>query len=266
VSFVIFYLPWSRDQADIVSCSDPRARYPLPCPSGPCSGSFSVTEFFKDSPWLHVPIHRRGEILIEPLYPRLQLLGGSSSTTEGKVSKLAALAAARRKKETDKASEGQSTQQSSSVALLDKLSTSKKAEATKDPKSTTASDSMSDDSKVYDENNIPGQTRRYPLRRRGIPTPPSEIPHEPPKEKEPEAQPVQDTTLQANPSIFAKTVLGYRAIEPPSGTLHTDFKFPYITDPNFTKSIAFTGPSPDDIVSNTQAKGAAHAGKAPVRS
>lgn len=260
--------PLVNDQADMAFYSDQRACYPLPCPSAPCSGSFSLSDFFKDSPWLNVPVHRQGEILIEPLYPRLRLLGGSPSTTEGKVSKLAALAAARRKREADKASEGLSKQQSSSVALLDKLNTNSKAEAEKNPKLTTASESKSDGSRVNDENHLPClTTRKYPLRRRESPGPPSEIPQEPPKETESEAQQVQDTiTLLANPSMFAKTVLGYQAKEPPLGTLHADFTLPYITDSNFTKTIAFTGPSPDDIVSNVQAKGAAYAGKAALRS
>lgn len=194
------------------------------------------------------------------------MLGGSSSTTEGKVSKLAALAAARRKKETDKASEGQSARPSNSVALFDKLGTSKKPEAKFDTTASAASDSMSGSSKVNDENTA-GQIRRYPLLRKRSPTLPSEIPQEPLKEKEPEAQQVQDTTtLTASPSMFARTVLGDQAQEPPLAVLHTDFKLPYITDPDFTKSKAFTGPSPDDIVSNAQAKGGAYVGKLPTRS
>ena len=195
------------------------------------------------------------------------MLGGSSSTTGGKVSKLAALAAARRKKEADKASERQSTQQSSSVALLDQLNVSRTGEATNATASTAASNFMSEDSKVNDENDMPGQTRRYPLRRKRTPSPPSEIPPEALKKGEPGAQQVLDTIiLQASPSMFAKTVLGDHATEPPLRMLHNDFKLPYITDPNYTKSIAFTGPSPDDIVSNAQAKGAAYAGKAAVKS
>ena len=195
------------------------------------------------------------------------MLGGSPSTTEGKVSKLAALAAARRKKESDKTSVVESKQQSSSVTLLDKLNPSKEAEAEEAANSTRASDSMSGTSKVNDENNMPSQTRRYPLRRRRSPSPPSEIPQEPLKENEPEVQKLHDTTtILANPSMFARTVLGGQAMEPSSETLHTDFKLPYIKDPNFTKSTAFTGPSPDDIVSNAQAKGAASAGNVAIRS
>src|SRR5947207_10758761 len=75
----------------------------------PTSGSFyypfSAAEFFRDSPWLNIPPHRKGEILVESLYPRGGLKGGSSSssrtpplnTASGKMSKLAALAAARKK-------------------------------------------------------------------------------------------------------------------------------------------------------------------------
>lgn len=205
--------------------------------------------------------------MIEHLYPRLGLLGGSPSTTEGKVSKLAALAAARRKKEPEKTGEGQSKQHSNSVALLDTLNASRKAEVKNDTMSTTASDSLSEDSKINNENTMPGQTRRYPLRRKESPTRPSEIPEEPPEENEPETQQAQDSTLiQANPSMFAKTVLGDQAKETPLGMLHTDFNLPYVTDPSFTKSTAFTGPSPDDIVNNAQAKGAAYAGKKTIKS
>ncbi|OAP54839.1 translation elongation factor Tu [Fonsecaea erecta] len=65
-----------------------------------CSNSFSVADFFRDSPWLQIPEYRRAEIIITPLCPRFGLLGGASNT--GKVSKLAALAAKRRKKESEK--------------------------------------------------------------------------------------------------------------------------------------------------------------------
>ena len=54
--------------------------------------------FFADCPWFGIPAHRKAEILVEPLYPS-GLLGGSS--TDGKMSKLAALAAKRRRKENE---------------------------------------------------------------------------------------------------------------------------------------------------------------------
>ncbi|KAJ6160879.1 Translation elongation factor EF-1 subunit [Penicillium chermesinum] len=39
---------------------------------------FSAADFFRDCPWLNVPLHRKSEILVEPLYPRLGLLGGAT--------------------------------------------------------------------------------------------------------------------------------------------------------------------------------------------
>jgi elongation factor 1 alpha-like protein len=64
----------------------------------------SAKGFFDDCPWFGIPPHRHANILIEPLYPRLGLLGGSpSSEAGGKMSKLAALAAKRRQKENEKA-------------------------------------------------------------------------------------------------------------------------------------------------------------------
>jgi hypothetical protein len=61
----------------------------------------SMKEFFADTPWLQVPPERLTEITMEPRYPELGtgLLGGASDAPGGKVSKLAALAAARRKRE-----------------------------------------------------------------------------------------------------------------------------------------------------------------------
>ena len=71
-------------------------------PAPPSTAHFSAADFFRDCPWLNIPSHRKSEILIEPLYPRLGLLGGAPENG-GKLSKLAALAAARKKKEGEKA-------------------------------------------------------------------------------------------------------------------------------------------------------------------
>ncbi|KAI9873272.1 MAG: Hsp70 suppressor, GTPase facilitates ribosomal subunit dissociation [Pleopsidium flavum] len=231
--------------------------YPIPFPSVPCSGSFSAAEFFQDSPWLNLPIQRRGEILIEPLYPRIRLLGGASTTADGKVSKLAALAAARKKKETDKAGDVASKQQSSSVALLDKLSSRGKTEAKEDIRSSTVAGSANEYIGAGVENDIRRRvTRKYPARRGKSPSPSREIPREVSEPAESKLQQMPSPSiLQATPSMFAKTMLGGQATGPVPGSLNTVFKLPYFTDPNFTESGAFTGPSPDDIVSNAQAKG-----------
>jgi elongation factor 1 alpha-like protein len=65
--------------------------------STPCTSPFSAVDFFQDSPWMKIPEHRKADIVIEPLYPRLGLRGGAANA--GKVSKLAALASKRRQKE-----------------------------------------------------------------------------------------------------------------------------------------------------------------------
>ena len=99
---------------------------PYPCYHA-LSAPFSAKDFFHDTPWLNVPPHRRGEILIEPLYPSAGLLGGSSSSGAGKVSKLAALAAKRKQRDAEKkAAAGKenvnnSAQSSPSLALLGRL-------------------------------------------------------------------------------------------------------------------------------------------------
>jgi elongation factor 1 alpha-like protein len=61
----------------------------------------TAKNFFDDSPWLNIPSYRKADILVKPLFPRLGLLGGSSAG-EGKMSKIAALAAKRRQKENEK--------------------------------------------------------------------------------------------------------------------------------------------------------------------
>ncbi len=245
---------------------DPEFYYPVPCPHVPCSGPFSAVDFFKDSPWLDVPFQRRGQIVIEPLYPRLGLLGGSSSTRGGKLSKLAALAAARKRKEQDNSSEGGTNQQSSSVALLDKLQESKKFEASSDLTSDSVIQLSSENNSVIVKDQHARQTRSYPVRQRKSPDPRPELPRATSEQANVEAQQAQDSSvLQAGPSEFAKAMLG----DPERDQLHkkrpSAFQLPYITDPNFAKSSAFTGPSPDDIVINAQSKGAVNGGKVPAR-
>lgn len=56
-----------------------------------------MKDFFADCPWGKVPEHRKVDILVEPVHRPRGLLGGASK--DGKMSKLAALAAKRRQKE-----------------------------------------------------------------------------------------------------------------------------------------------------------------------
>lgn len=67
----------------------------------------SHKDFFRDCPWLNIPLHRQAVIIEESIHPRGRLFGGSSK--DGKVSKLAALAAKRRQTQVAKSSGNESS-------------------------------------------------------------------------------------------------------------------------------------------------------------
>ncbi|KAI1341208.1 P-loop containing nucleoside triphosphate hydrolase protein [Xylariaceae sp. FL0016] len=71
------------------------------------SGRFSFANFFHDMPWLNIPKERE-TIFIAPHYPQ-GLLGGAGAS--GKMSKLQALAAARKKKAEEHQNDGHNVQQ-----------------------------------------------------------------------------------------------------------------------------------------------------------
>ena len=215
----------------------------------PCSSRFSAMKFFKDSPWLNIPRERCGEILIEPLYPRGGLLGGSPKEGAPK-SKLAALAAARKNKENQKPEDGENT--TSSVALLDKLG-AKVSDSKADGRSSLPSPRTRITS--AEQGNIV-HVRKYPGRRSQ-----NEVASPPERPTQPAAAAL-DTThnvkaegkseiiLTATPSLFAKTIFG------PFEKVHeavfqaTDSYALQGSRPE-TK-FDFAGPSPDDVVIKAQ--------------
>lgn len=215
-----------------------------------CSTNFSAVDFFKDSPWLNIPKKRCGEILVEPLYPRGGLLGGSSKHDGAPKSKLAALAAARKKKENQMLEDGQNA--TSSVALLDKLG-AKSRGSKADTRPSLSS---------LNPQNVPSgqpkniQTRKYPVRKpqnedvspakpttEAAPAAPGPLPS-------PELEAKPEITPAATPSVFARTIFGTpaKSHEPvfqsadnyvlQASESHTEFNF--------------AGPSPDDIVTKAQ--------------
>lgn len=228
-----------------------------------CSARLSAADFFKDCPWLDVPKERQGEILIEPLYPRGGLLGGSSSQGNGKPSKLAALAAARRQKENGKPSEGD---MNSSVALLDKLGRKGAPPA--------PSRLISGQDKVPVPKDVPPPStspagRKYPSQRRANAgeagsksksielESPKLVAQDPGKSYEPPFVPA------AAPSAFARTVFGLPTAPKPNtdhsflpnelshGSHKISYSLPYRSMMD-AESNAFTGPSPDDVVLKAQ--------------
>ncbi|KAF2092341.1 elongation factor Tu GTP binding domain protein [Saccharata proteae CBS 121410] len=237
-------------------------KFPLPMFfAGPESPSFPK-DFFKDTPWLNVPAHRRGKLDLESSASPGRLLGGS-----GKPSKLAALAAARKKKQEETKAGQTSTSvitpepqgSGTAVSLLDRLGHKEKAEANTHDESAGAGQDKTSGDAVHEVKVTNQQTRSYPLRKKKEPSPVRQE-QAPPI---PEPEPHQDTEpqipdLRAPPSTFASTVVGHREASPDAGgqlRARSVFPLPYTVEPDYTKANPFAGPSPDDVVMTAQAKG-----------
>ena len=216
-------------------------------PTSPLPRSHPIpSDLFADIPWFNVPEERVGTIVPDRVRPPLRLLGGT-----GKPSKLAALAAARKKKEAEQkaAQEGVQSEKPAGVAsLMDRLGTRSAQPASQ-------------------ENLKPGNiSQAIPIRKRKSPSPPPPVedrrPAAPeptkPETAEPSLKPVEH--VRAGPSVFASTMCGGSSRRRPSyqdtATLSQNI-LPaiYGPDANLANTNAFSGPSPDDIVMQAQAKG-----------
>lgn len=218
--------------------------------------SFSAADFFRDTPWLNVPEHRRGNITIEPRFPQIGLLGGSS-----KPSKLAALAAARKKKQEEERAKaaapadapsgslGEQGRPDRGLSLLDRLG-GKDKERPESKENVPMIEST-------DKSATSTEPKSYPIRRKKSPTPEPEPllpqPHEEatvPKHVAPD--------LRGTPSSFAQTVVGHTNQRRSSNAQPREDSsviIPYIQGLQDAKHDPFTGPSPDDVVLNAQSKG-----------
>lgn len=209
--------------------------------------------------------------MIEPLYPRLGLLGGAPEAG-GKVSKLAALAAARKKKEGEKAaapSEPPPTPQAEKLApspsesrtaprsLAERL-----AASTKSPK---PEGSLRRLGKAEPPVTSPLE-KQPPPAPSGAPAP--SVPDstaiatgiKDEAEEEPEPLPPA-TVLRASPSMFASTIVGDGGptMAEPSHLHLNSVDLLKIYGQDHAEPFDFAGPSPDDVVLNAQntAKGLA---------
>ena len=234
---------------------------------------FSAADFFSDCPWLKIPPHRKADILVEPLYPRLGLLGGAPESdgkmSGGKMSKLAALAAARRKKEGEKATpsptsqaEAGSTETSSTdrtgtpLSLMERLSATSKQQKLaegasglrtlgKVPRTGTSAASKQPSAD-------PGE----------LPKRSNELQAEEQQAKESEAKEEPSySNIRAAPSPFAAAIVGptLATRTEPSHFHPQDLDLMEVYGQDLAEAFDFTGPSPDDIVLNAQssAKGLA---------
>ena len=189
-------------------------------------------------------------------------MGGSPSPGSSKVSKLAALAAARRTKENARPA---SSSVANSVALLDKLGSREPQDSPKDVAATlgppAATNGMS--AKLSSQKAF----RRYPVRKRENPvaqTGKNTVGAIEPTFCEETATGYSDPVLIpiSSPSAFAVTVFGKGSgrkqtlgqYQERCDHMHLSFNFPIIRGDAETN--AFAGPSPDDIVLKAQtAKG-----------
>jgi elongation factor 1 alpha-like protein len=217
-------------------------------------GHFSFADFFRDMPWLNVPRHREAEF-IEPLYPRGGLLGGAS-TSGGKMSKLQALAAARKKK---------AEEQKSDKAVNDAAEQTSKLSFASGPGPESKKENIKPSvARAGGKTSSSGTMETQRIQRQGQSSESSPMIHDLPKfdptkpgpttsqKTEPQLEPVA-------PSAFAQALLGPETSSSSSSPKNF-YQFPYMS---FTPSItdAFSGPSPDDVVLTAQSKGSLPARK-----
>ncbi|KAL1970010.1 hypothetical protein VTN77DRAFT_6415 [Rasamsonia byssochlamydoides] len=226
--------------------------YPVLSTSPPSSSAhFSAADFFRDAPWLNIPPHRQAEIRIEPLYPRLGLMGGNPQS-EGKVSKLAALAAARKKKESEKKEvekttpshpedEAPSTERKPGLSLLERLSGSK------EPRPVSKAGGLA----ALKARRTPSVDVEKPKEEISVSTTPS-LGEKGPAERPGEQQP--SVNLRASPSTFATIIVGdgTRPSTEPSHLCRKTFDVMKVYGQDLTEAFDFAGPSPDDVVLNAQ--------------
>lgn len=199
-------------------------------------------DFFWDVPWGAIPLHRSGNITLDPPLLKIGLLGGSS--------KLAALAAKRRK-EREEALMGTVTKTDNdidaAITMLDTLSAQGKQDA------------MPSLASGHKDREHTARALRYPIRRHQTPQPSCE---EAPKLVEPEQISVQPAIVvdcpaqRASASKFAFTLCG--PDNAPTQPLHESHTFPapYASESHYDSVKAFEGLSPDDVVRAAQAKSA----------
>ncbi|BAE57468.1 unnamed protein product [Aspergillus oryzae RIB40] len=240
---------------------------------------FSAADFFRDSPWLNVPAHRKADILIEPLYPRLGLLGGAPESG-GKVSKLAALAAARKKKEGDKASTAapaqnaevnktpvpSTEQKGASLSLRERLAGNGKILKPEGAQSPRPLGKLSHPgSHSPQKKPSPELVKQNGASQVNSANVQQELTAEPLVKKEEKEQPT--VNIRASPSTFASTIVGdvtRPKLTEPSPLFSTSLDLMEIYGQNLTEPFDFTGPSPDDVVLNAQSSAKGFKSKQPA--
>ncbi|KIV83257.1 translation elongation factor Tu [Exophiala sideris] len=201
-----------------------------------CLSPFSAADFFKDSPWLRIPDHRKAEIIIEPLYPRLGLLGGASGG--GKMSKLAALAAKRRQKESgrsDSSATDTTGSQDDYAASLNKLRISH-------------TDRTGPGARQHTDSSDTSSVRLEPESRKPEPDAKSEQEIGVAADNTPDPSVAVDSNLRGRPSAFASIMTSH------DQDRHLPSSHNLLPINHIAKSFDFAEPSPDDVVTKAQTK------------
>jgi elongation factor 1 alpha-like protein len=164
------------------------------------SKRFSTMDFFKDTPWLNVPIERQS-VFIAPPYLRGGLLGGSSDKTP-KISKLQALAAARKKNAQRKTGASSDVDQPMTGLRL-----SQDDQGMKEEKSTskTLVAEPAPSANKQPSRGFPVRKRKNPSPHRKTSQPAEPIASEPKQKKLGTPVPIPSVD-QAKPSAFASTM------------------------------------------------------------
>ncbi|PHH65938.1 hypothetical protein CDD81_886 [Ophiocordyceps australis] len=195
-------------------------------PSTPVQTRRCLHTEFDDMPWLHVPEHRIAH-LIPPLQPKGGLLGGGDGSP--RMSKLQALAAARKKKQDAKKEQEKTMQAEAGMKRLSLSHHVQESEASS-PKRHKGSETLSPRPSISSPSTTPA-SMEYALL------------HEP--------SPPVDSVTRPAPSALAQTLFD----PTPARLLHRPelFAMPYASSSVFS-CAAFSQPSPDDVVLAAQAQ------------
>ncbi|KAK5050380.1 hypothetical protein LTR84_003661 [Exophiala bonariae] len=190
-----------------------------------CSSPFSAAEFFKDSPWLKIPQHRKAEITMQPLYPRGGLLGGTSKAS--KPSKLAALAAKRKQQVNEQPGSiatNTVTRPDDYTAHLNKLRISKSPQAAIQLENQEDQKQPSDVDMLRYEESKSSETDKVRN----------------------DHSSVVDRDIRGQPSLFASIMTSQTADKDSRSSSE------FVSNALLSRSFDFTEPSPDDIVTRAQ--------------
>ncbi|KAI8950350.1 hypothetical protein F4801DRAFT_549318 [Xylaria longipes] len=209
----------------------------------------SLVGYFHDMPWLDIPIERR-TLFIESPRPRGGLLGGSASS--GKMSKLQALAAARKKKAEEQKSENrklesQKTQSSSTHTTPEML---------KEPTKRTSNALVERLSGRQDVKPLPihSETQNRPTFDTTAEDPYTGTTQPFMSHLSTTEDPSLDALIAA-PSALARTLFGSpTSRSAPVPRKQQCYELPYMRFLTSSVADAFSEPSPDDVVLAAQSK------------